>query len=68
MFMVDGIEPIALAPSEAARFLSISKRALSRLIATGKVIARKDGGRTLVDVASLRAHYASLPKKHPIVR
>jgi excisionase family DNA binding protein len=58
------LEPLALAPREAARFLSISKRSISRLIADGKIIARKVGARTLVDVASLKAYYDCLPVKH----
>jgi hypothetical protein len=62
--MTDGIEPIALAPRDAARFLSISKRSLSRLIGAGKILARKEGPRTLVDVASLKAFYAALPAKN----
>jgi hypothetical protein len=33
------------------------------LIAAKKIEARKDGPRTLVDVASLKAYYGSLPKK-----
>jgi hypothetical protein len=57
------LEPLALSPANAARFLSISKRGLSRLIAAQKIEARKDGPRTLVDVASLKAYYARLPKK-----
>jgi|SRR5579863_1252327 hypothetical protein len=57
------LEPLALAPLSAARFLSISKRSLSRLIAEGKVVARKEGTRTLVDVESLKSYYASLPMK-----
>jgi excisionase family DNA binding protein len=60
---VTELEPLALAPAEAARYLSISKRSLSRLIAQRKIAARKHGPRTLVDVASLKAYYASLPKK-----
>jgi hypothetical protein len=60
----DKLEPLALAPRDAARFLSISKRSLSRLIACGKIIARKDGARTLVDVASLKSYYAALPRKY----
>jgi hypothetical protein len=61
------LEPLALAPAVAAWYLSISKRSLWRLIAEGKIAARKQGPRTLVDVASLKAYYASLPKKtdHP---
>jgi len=57
------LEPIALSPRDAAQFLSISKRSLSRLIARRKIIARKDGVRTLVDVASLKSFYESLPLK-----
>jgi excisionase family DNA binding protein len=61
--MSSSIEPLALAPRDAAAFLSISKRSLSRLIRNGKIEARKHGPRTLVDVASLKAYYASLPTK-----
>jgi excisionase family DNA binding protein len=57
------LEPLALSPASGARYLSISKRSLSRLIADGKIEARKAGPRTLVDVASLKAYYASLPTK-----
>jgi excisionase family DNA binding protein len=57
------LEPLALSPLDAAAHLSISKRTLSRLIAAGKIAARKDGVRTLVDVASLKAYYAALPLK-----
>ncbi|HEY1598496.1 MAG TPA: helix-turn-helix domain-containing protein [Pirellulales bacterium] len=57
------LEPIALSPRNAAQFLSISKRTMSRLISSRKIVARKDGKRTLVDVASLKAYYASLPLK-----
>jgi hypothetical protein len=57
------IEPLALSPHDAAAFLSISKRSLSRLIRARKIEARKHGPRTLVDVASLKAYYVSLPKK-----
>ena len=57
------LEPLALSPRDAAQFLSISKRSLSRLIRAHKIEARKHGPRTLVDVVSLKAYYASLPKK-----
>lgn len=59
------IEPLALSPEHAAAFLSISRRALSDLIADGAIIAKKHGVRTLVDVDSLRTYYASLPKAVP---
>jgi len=33
------------------------------LIAAKKIVARKDGPRTLVDVVSIKAYYESLPLK-----
>jgi excisionase family DNA binding protein len=57
------IEPLALSPRQAAQYLSISKRTLMRLLAAGDIVARKNGPRTLVDVASLRSYYDSLPLK-----
>lgn len=60
---MSALEPLALSPRDAAQFLSISKRTLSRLIRVRKIEARKHGPRTLVDVASLKAYYAGLPKK-----
>ena len=57
------IEPLALSPRDAADCLSVSKRSVSNLIAAGKIKARKNGTRTLVDVASLKTYYASLPLK-----
>jgi excisionase family DNA binding protein len=56
------METLALSPRDAAAFLAVSKRTLTRLIADKKIEARKSGPRTLVDVASLKAYYASLPK------
>ena len=61
--MSAAVEPLALSPRDAAAFLSISKRSLSRLIQAGNIEARKAGPRTLVDVASLKAYYELLPKK-----
>jgi excisionase family DNA binding protein len=52
---------LALSPEDAASYLSLSRRALSDLIAAGKVVARKHGVRTLVDLASLKTYYESLP-------
>jgi excisionase family DNA binding protein len=63
-------EPLAVSPREAADMLAISKRSVSRLIRARKLIARKHGKRTLVDVESVKAFYASLPIKEtssPIV-
>jgi len=55
------MEPLALSPRDAAAFLGVSKRKLTRLIAAKRITARKSDHRTLVDVESLKAYYASLP-------
>jgi len=60
---MSALEPLALSPREAAVYLAVSKRTLSRLIRAKKIAARKHGPRTLVDVASLKAYYQSLPLK-----
>jgi excisionase family DNA binding protein len=57
------MEPLAVSPREAARLLAISKRTVSRLIGLRKLVARKVGKRTLVDVESVKAFYAGLPIK-----
>ena len=57
------MEPLAISPAASGRFLGVSKRSIYNLIAANKIIAKKDGARTLVDVASIRAYYASLPDK-----
>jgi excisionase family DNA binding protein len=56
------MEALALSPRDAAAFLAVSKRTLTRLIADKKIEARKSGPRTLVDMASLKAYFESLPK------
>lgn len=60
---VKSIEPAALSPNGAAAYLSLSKRAIYLLIAGDKIIARRDGARTLVDFESIKAYYKSLPFK-----
>jgi excisionase family DNA binding protein len=54
----------------AAAYLAVSKRTLSRLIARRKIVARKDGVRTLVDVASLkeRKSRTTAPPRQPARR
>jgi hypothetical protein len=59
---VKTVEPAALSPQGAADYLSISKRAVSILIADEVLIARKAGARTLVDFRSVKDYYASLPR------
>ena len=55
------LEPLALSISDAAKLLAISKRSVYRLIAAGKIVARRHGKRAIVDAASLKAYYTSLP-------
>jgi plasmid maintenance system antidote protein VapI len=61
----EAVDPLAMSPEDAARFLSISRRSLSDLIADETIIAKKLGARTLVSVESLRDYYKSLPKAVP---
>ena len=58
------LDPNALSasPEEAARFLSVHRRTGGdRLIADRILKARKAGRRVLVDMASIRDYYESLP-------
>jgi hypothetical protein len=55
------IDPIALSPRDAAAFLAISKRTVFRLNRARQIKVRKAGPRSLIDVASLRTYFASLP-------
>jgi hypothetical protein len=58
-------EPIALSPSGAAAFTGYSLRSIYRMLAAGTITGRRDGARTLIDGASIRAYYASLPAYVP---
>ena len=60
---VMSFEPLALSPRDAATMLAVSRRTISRLIRTHKLVARKHGKRTLVDAESVKAFYAGLPVK-----
>jgi excisionase family DNA binding protein len=60
---VMSIVPLALSPRDAARLLAVSRRTISNLIRSHKLVARKLGKRTLVDVESIEALYAGLPIK-----
>jgi|SRR5438105_3192577 hypothetical protein len=60
---VKTVEPLSLSLKDSAKTLSITPRAVYSLIADGKLVARKLGSRTIVDFASVKAYYASLPAK-----
>jgi hypothetical protein len=53
------LQRLALPPLAAAQFPSTSKRALSRIMPSGKIVGGKEGTRTLVE--SLKSYCASLP-------
>ena len=60
--MGSNLEPLASSPAAAGRFLGVSKRQIYLLLAAGSIRARKLGRSTLVDVASLRDYFATLPE------
>jgi excisionase family DNA binding protein len=59
------VEPLALSVKDTAKVLSISKSQVYVLLGDGTLTARKDGTRTLVDYATVKAHHESLPKFVP---
>ncbi len=54
-------EPMSLSPEGAADYLSLSKPTIYRLLAAGSLKGKRAGTRTMIDGASLRAYYKSLP-------
>ena len=66
MTAVEAIRPLdpnalSASPEDAARFLSVHRRTIDRLITDRILKARKAGRRVLVDMASIRAYHESLP-------
>jgi excisionase family DNA binding protein len=57
------VEPAALSPKGVCEYLSLSKRSVSTLIADQVLLAKRCGGRTLVDFASVKKFYEGLPPK-----
>jgi hypothetical protein len=56
-----GTEPLAAPINEASRLSGLSRSEFYRRLAAGDIQAVKSGSRTLILMASLRAHLASLP-------
>ena len=54
-------DPILLSIPDTCRVLGIGRTYTYRLIGEGKLIARKIGGRTAVEVESIRRFAAGLP-------
>ena len=55
------VDPVLVVVSDALHISGLSRSALYRKLAAGEIEAVKSGTRTLVVVASLRAHLANLP-------
>jgi excisionase family DNA binding protein len=54
-------EVLALTIADATRASGLGRTTLYEAIGTGKLDARKAGGRTLIPAESLRAYIANLP-------
>jgi hypothetical protein len=55
-------EPLALTSADAMTILGVSRRTLSRLIASRKIIARRHSRtRIMIDARSVRDYFAGLP-------
>jgi hypothetical protein len=59
------IEPVSLSPERAAELSGVSIRSIYRLLAAKRFTARRDGPRTLIDYASWRTYFLSLPAYVP---
>ena len=55
-------EPLSLSPAEACAYTGLSASSLYRAIKAGRIKCRKLGRATLIDGASIREFYASLPE------
>jgi excisionase family DNA binding protein len=55
------INPIAVSVRDATQILGLGRTRIYELINAGEIIAKKDGNRTLLLMASLRAYVDSLP-------
>jgi hypothetical protein len=55
------LDPLALPISDAQRLSGLSRSEIYRRLAAGDLRAVKSGSRTLILMASLRAHLDSLP-------
>jgi hypothetical protein len=59
------LEPVSLSPETAAQSSGVSVRSIYRLLAAEAFKARRCGSRTLIDGASFRAYFLSLPDYVP---
>ena len=59
------LEAVSLSPDTAAELSGISTRQIYRLLERGAFNARRCGARTLIDAASWRNYFSSLPAYEP---
>jgi excisionase family DNA binding protein len=60
--MSDSIKPITVSVQECARIIGISRSMIYEAIGDGELDAIKDGGRTLITMASIERRQAALPR------
>jgi excisionase family DNA binding protein len=65
---VSPLNPIFVSPVDAAKLVGVSRSRIYELIGAGVLTRRKDGARTLISVAELRAWGESLPIDSPVDR
>ncbi len=58
-------EPLSLSPKGAAAYAGYSVRTIYRLLNAGAITGCRDGARTLIDGASIRAYRTTLPAYVP---
>jgi excisionase family DNA binding protein len=59
------LEAVSLSPEKAAELSGVSKATIYRLLARRAFKARRDGARTLIDAATWRTYFLSLPDYVP---
>lgn len=56
------VPPLGLTKIQAMALLNCSSATLSRLLAAGKLTARKAGSRTIIEAESVEKYWDSLPR------
>jgi hypothetical protein len=59
--LADGIQPLTVTIPDAVRISGLSRSEIYRRLGTGNIEARKNGSRTLIVWASLKAYIDCLP-------
>jgi excisionase family DNA binding protein len=57
--------PLAVSPKQAAVMLGVGRSKIFEMLASGQLHARKLGNRTLIEAASVRSAFDSLPPARP---